>query len=219
MNYIHRSERGFTLVETAVVVLILILIGVAGYAVHTHSDAQKLATRVAAASEVGWKTYHFAAAGLTFRYPSSWLVGNYGNGAGVTVSSVANPVLAERSAQTPEPQDNSDLVLNIYDDPSYKAYLPTDSNILDSGFLMNGQKYCLIGTHNVSVSGDPITIVSVNDCKANNSLSWTSAVPIGKGALEMSITSAGDGDGNTVPVVLTSTGYATIKLILQTATF
>jgi hypothetical protein len=138
---------------------------------------------------------------------------------GVSVSNVVSPLAVQRTGQQADSAYNNDTVASISYIPQYTPYLPTDSDIVQTNFLINHNNYCLIALHNFSVKGDPVISVSVNDCKANDSLSWTSAVPVAKGVIEINIISAGNGLATTVPLAVSSISYTTILTILHSITF
>jgi len=81
------NEKGFSVVETLLIIVVLAVIGGAGYLVykdHHKAPAKTLAVKNLSTSNksaaptqntnpyAGWKTYANQEAGLTFQYPSNW---------------------------------------------------------------------------------------------------------------------------------------------------
>lgn len=74
MNKLSKNQKGYTVVEGLLIILILVVIGGVGYMVY-HNDHK---TKAAPASTtksgpaITWQTYSNQQAGFTYQYPSNW---------------------------------------------------------------------------------------------------------------------------------------------------
>lgn len=88
MKKLKQNEKGFSAVELILVFVVIVLMGVVGWMVYKnhHKQAVKVITVtktvVAPYKSIsttvnpysGWKTYNLATLGISFQYPSSWVV-------------------------------------------------------------------------------------------------------------------------------------------------
>jgi Tfp pilus assembly protein PilV len=109
MKRINENENGFTLIEPLLILLILGILGFAGWYVYSHHHAAKTSSTPTATSTTlavnpytGWKTYRSTYENVSFKYPSNWIVsvtpepvsdGTVANGNVLTITSPTGTVV------------------------------------------------------------------------------------------------------------------------------
>jgi Tfp pilus assembly protein PilE len=242
MGKSRENETGFSTIELILVLVIVALIGVVGYMVYKNHHKTTSATVATTASiksatttpakttpttttdpTAGWKTYSSNA--VSFKYPANWIIGTDPNeGGGATVSSVANPIQLARPTQPARPQYNSNLALGIYTDTYNATYTGAGnirkldgSVILASDLTVNGSTYCLIGSNGTNTNNQ--TVINVSHCDSSAG-TWQYEINGSNNTqLTLSIVSAGNGSSATVPINLSNSDLATIKLIVKSMKF
>ncbi len=73
MNKKSKNQKGFTVVEGLLIVLILVVIGTVGYIVYHNDHKTKASVSTTANPYAGWKSYTNLSP-VSFKYPSNWTV-------------------------------------------------------------------------------------------------------------------------------------------------
>src|ERR1700683_3369487 len=86
MGKFRNSQAGFGIVEVVIVLVIVAIVGAAGWLIYKNHHKVTPATTMSSSSETnkpatvpasayaGWKTASFTQEGLTLKYPSGWSV-------------------------------------------------------------------------------------------------------------------------------------------------
>ena len=95
MINVHKNKDGFTVVETLLVVIVLVVIGVAGYfvvkRVHKTSPSTSSSSSTNNTAYSGWKAYCDSGTKFCFKYPSNWKLTGESNSSVGTIQTLENP--------------------------------------------------------------------------------------------------------------------------------
>jgi len=242
MGKLNKDNKGFGIVELIMAIVIVILLCVFSWYVYKNhhkrvsvvttiktvtiktpttsslSTTTTSSTATPASPYIGWKSYT-TSYGLSFMYPSNWVVTTVPYTTDVAVSLIANPDASTNGSQSPRPQYNNDLLAYIMKDSQsntsadYGALSTNDETFLNS-ISVNSINYSVIGETNSAVTGDPYTMFNVVTCNSGNT-SCLAGMLFGSNAVDVTISSVGNGGAALIPVSQTNPDYTTIINIVK----
>jgi len=230
VSKLRKNEKGFTAVETVLVLVVIIIICVVGWLIYKNDHRTKTSTTLSSAS--AFKSYNTD--GVSFKYPTTWNVYSFKTGALADLLSVA-PVrqtlksggqIAANTSNFAQYDDNSGVSIQIISPTHLNStvtsvgpnYQPLTSGQTNLGSLtVNKGSYVLVGSNATGTAGSP-TMITLESCKSDNTCSAT--ISTSNGAyLEVQVSSEGNSSTPTVPVDTSASNYSSIIQIIRSLTF
>ncbi|HUC87532.1 MAG TPA: hypothetical protein VMR95_00055 [Candidatus Binatia bacterium] len=177
MSKVNSDEQGFSPVELLLVLIILILIGIAGYFVVKQVDNNKNTTPTVAGSYSGWKSYNDSY--ISFKYPSSWWVGTSASGIYGGVEVTPKQSTAQTFYNTPQATNGGkvNFKLTFYEETDVNNVIGSNSAVTTDCATMTCDILAVYPLHIENDSKAKLIIFNVtNNTAASNQVFTNIAV-------------------------------------------